>query len=90
MRDTGIPTDVACGVVYLSVCLSLNHVHVDMYPAKTKHKTFTVGRNYKYRGQPHLKGHVTIEKHYLTKTTGYRYFVARGCVGLRIVRIDRG
>ena len=28
MRDTGIPTDVVCGVVYLSVCLSVGHVHV--------------------------------------------------------------
>jgi len=38
MRDTGIPTDVACGVVYLSVCLSVNHVHVDMHPAKRSTK----------------------------------------------------
>ena len=28
MRDTGIPTDVACGVVYLSVCQSVGQVHV--------------------------------------------------------------
>ena len=43
--------------VCVCVCLLVTFV----YPEKTKHNTFTVGRNYKYRGQPHLKGHVTIE-----------------------------